>query len=170
MRHKRIFAVTAATLLLATFASAQLFTFNDPIDQSQAVPPSGSPAVGTAVGTYNAGTNTLNITATASGFVSPITGAHIHGPAPVGGIAGIIFDLGVGGVFPNYSNVNSVWVMTGAQEIDFLGGLHYVNIHTMANPGGDIRGQLNPVPEPASMIALAAGSVLLLRRRKRLIK
>lgn len=169
MRHIRILAVTAAALLLAAFASAQ-FTFNDPIDQSQIVPPTGSPAVGTASGTYNAATNTLNITAVATGFLSARIGAHIHGPAPVGVNAGIIFDLGVAGAGGNYNNINSVWVMSAAQEIDFLAGLHYVNIHTGADSLGAIRGQLNPVPEPASMIALAAGSVLLLRRRKRLRK
>ena len=169
MRHIRLFAVTAAALVLATFASAQ-FTFNDPINQGQVVGGTGSPATGTASGTYNAATNTLNINAVATGFLNPRTGAHIHGPAPPGANAGIIFDLGFAGAGGNYNNVNTVWVMSAAEEIDFLGGLHYVNIHTSADPGGAIRGQLNPVPEPASMLALAAGSALLLRRRKRLRK
>ncbi len=38
-------------------------------------------------------------------------------------------------------------------------GEAYLNIHTTAFPGGDIRGFLVPVPEPASLILL--GSALL---------
>ena len=169
MRHIRLLAASAATMLLATFASAQ-FTFNDPINASQEVPPTFSSATGTASGTYDSSTNTLNISVVASDFFYDRTGAHIHGPAAVGSTAGIIFDLGVAGTGNSYNNVNSVWVMSAAQETDFLNGLFYVNIHTTFDPTGAIRGQLNPVPEPASLLALAAGSALLIRRRKRLRK
>ena len=170
MRHIRLIAATAAVLLLATFASAQNWFFNDPINAAQAVPASVSPATGTAVGNYDDVTNVMNITVTASGYLSPRIGAHIHGPAPPGVTANIIFDLGIGGAGNNYNNVFSVFNLSAAQEIDFLNGLYYVNIHTNNHGAGATRGQLNPVPEPASMIALAAGSALLLRRRKRLRK
>ena len=167
MRHIRFLAATAAALLLATFASAQNWFFNDPIDQGQVTVPTGSPATGTAVGNYDDVTNLMNINVNASGFIYGRIAAHIHGPAPPGTNAGILFDLGVAGAGSNYNNVNTAWVLLGPQETDFLNGLYYVNIHTTINTGGAIRGQLNPVPEPASMIALAAGSALLLRRRKR---
>jgi hypothetical protein len=39
------------------------------------------------------------------------------------------------------------------------GGQTYFNIHTTAHPGGEIRGQLEPVPEPTSLLLL--GSALL---------
>ena len=167
MRHIRLLAATAAAMLLATFASAQNWTFSDPVDESQAVPPTGSPATGTAIGDYDDVTHVLNITATASNFIYNRTMAHIHGPALPGSVAGILFDLGVAGSGSNYNNVNTVWVLDAMEETEFLAGLYYVNIHTSNDPGGAIRGQLNPVPEPASLIALAAGSALLLRRRKR---
>ena len=33
-------------------------------------------------------------------------------------------------------------------------GQTYLNIHTMINPGGEIRGQLEPVPEPTTLLLL----------------
>ena len=32
--------------------------------------------------------------------------------------------------------------LTDAQEADLVGGKYYVNVHTAANPGGEIRGQV----------------------------
>ena len=165
MRIIHICAVVGATLALAAPASAIVWTFNAPINQGQVVPPTGSPAAGLASGTYDDVTNTLNITANVTGFLYARTAAHIHGPAPPGSNNVPVFDLGVAGAGNNWNNPNTVFVLSGVQEVDFLNGLYYVQVHTTDSPGGAVRGQLNPVPEPASMIALGMGAVVLLRRR-----
>jgi hypothetical protein len=46
--------------------------------------------------------------------------------------------------------------ITDAQETQLLDGLWYVNVHSTANPGGEIRGQV--VPEPATLLLLAMGA------------
>jgi hypothetical protein len=41
----------------------------------------------------------------------------------------------------------------------FAGGL-YVNIHTLEFPGGEIRGQLTPVPEPETYAMIAGAGLV----------
>ncbi|MCC6403074.1 MAG: CHRD domain-containing protein [Fimbriimonadaceae bacterium] len=143
----------------ATQASAFVWTIDDPMDGLQEVPPNASPATGTIVGTYDDVSNLLDITVTFSGLLAAQTNAHIHRGAV--GVAGPV-------VFPLPLGSPSVFSTTldATQESDLLAGLYYVNIHSQAFPGGEIRGQMNPVPEPATMLALGGGLAVLLRRRK----
>ena len=159
-------SVIVLAVLIAGAAHAQ-WIFNDVVDESQVVPPTGEPAAGTAVGTYNDVTNMLVINVAVNGFdrFYPPTTAHIH-LAPFGQNGGVIFNLGVAGGL-NYTNPNTNFVLNAAQEVDFLNDRFYVQIHTGLDPGGAVRGQLNPVPEPASLIALGIGALVLARRRRR---
>ncbi|MGE3309153.1 MAG: DUF4394 domain-containing protein [Limisphaerales bacterium] len=80
------------------------------------------------------------------GLTGPAVAAHLHGPAPATGTAGVQVDLapfhqgpfGTEGLF-----LGSV-LLTPAQKAALLDGNFYVNIHTAANAGGEIRGQIIP--------------------------
>ena len=117
-------------------------TFNITIAGSQESPSNSSTGVGNLTGSYNDATNTLSFNVVFTGLTSPTTAAHFHAPAAPGTNAPVVVTF-VG--FPtsvttgSYSNS---YVLTATQETQLYSGLWYVNIHTTASPGGEIRGQL----------------------------
>jgi len=55
-----------------------------------------------------------------------------------------------------------------AQQISQLeGGLWYINIHSANFGGGEIRGQILPVPEPSTLALLGLGAGALVWRLRR---
>jgi hypothetical protein len=75
-----------------------------------------------------------------SGLTGAATAAHFHGPAKPGKNAAPVVPL-TGALD---SPIKASATLTDAQAKDLLAGLWYINIHTAANPGGEIRGQLTP--------------------------
>lgn len=131
--------------MLATMpASAQQY-FQASINGAQEVPPTTSPAVGLGCFTLNAD-NTLDYEVSYSGLVGVETGAHIHGPAPIGVNAGIVFPFALG-----TPKVGTFGPLTAQQVSDLSNGLYYVNIHTTVFAGGEIRGQILSSGSPCSV-------------------
>ena len=113
--------------------------FNVTLRGAQEVPPNNSPRTGSATVIVNTASNSLQYNISYSGLTSPETAAHIHGFAPAGANAGVLFTLPVG------NPKTGVLTYTDAQEANLLAGLTYINIHSSAFPGGELRGQLaNP--------------------------
>ena len=63
--------------------------------------------------------------------------AHFHGPAEPGKNAGVAVPI-----TPATSGSEGSATLTDAQTADLLAGKYYVNVHTEANKGGEIRGQV----------------------------
>ena len=129
--------------------------------QANAGAGTGSLGTGTMTGTYDTVTTQLSWTVTWAGLSGPATFAHFHGPALVNQNAGV--QVGISNVSPAIGNS----ALAPAQAADLQNGLWYLNIHTAAFPGGEIRGQVQVVPEPGSLLLLggALAALAALRRR-----
>lgn len=122
---------------------------------------STSTATGQALVVVNAA-GTLSFSVTWTGLTGAITGAHIHGPAdsltaaavlinfqalPAGSAQPVTVVTTATGSASGNVNVKGTAVITGTVSGDSLvkllnAGLLYVNVHTAANAGGEIRAQL----------------------------
>jgi hypothetical protein len=125
-----------ATVALAGPAFAEKMKAT--LDGKSEVPPTTSAGTGTADIDYDAATKKLSWKLTYSGLTGPATAAHFHGPAGPADKAGVAVAI------PNAttSPVEGSATLTDAQAADLTAGKYYVNIHTAANPGGEIRGQV----------------------------
>lgn len=161
-------AALAAAVLVTAGANATIWTFLSNLSGANAVPPNGSQATGTSMGTYDDVTNIFMMDTSATGFSANVTAAHVH-VAPVGVNGGVLFPLT--GTTGSTSYISSdMETLSAGEEADFLAGNFYVNIHSVEFPGGEVRGQLIPtaVPEPATVVGLlvAAGVFAAVRRRR----
>lgn len=123
-------------------------SFSGLLSGAQEVPPVATAATGRTFLTYDSATNTFDIDLFIQGIaLANLTAAHIHfGAAGVNGPA--IFNLGTAGWYVDGGGLRrriSGATFPVANIGDLLAGNTYVNIHTLANPGGETRAQLNPL-------------------------
>lgn len=101
------------------------------------VPANASTGSGKLEASFNKETSVLNYTVSYSGLTGPAKAGHFHGPAAAGANAGVALPF-VGSV---ESPIKGSATLTATQAADLLAGKWYVNLHTAANGGGEIRGQ-----------------------------
>ena len=137
MRLRTILCTACWVLLLVAPAGAA--TWVATLTGSEEVPPVVTPATGsctfTQLASYIIGSCTHNV-------ANPIA-SHFHEGAP-GVVGPVVHDFG------NPASPISVnWNPVPAQYLTALeAGNLYVNVHSMAHGGGEIRGQLTKVEEP----------------------
>jgi hypothetical protein len=104
---------------------------------------------GTGSATVVKNGTTYTYTITYSGMTGALTGAHIHGPAAAGANASVIVPFDVTGAGPSgtltgtFTGTNNVSITPDSLDKLMTSGNAYVNLHTAANGGGEIRGQLS---------------------------
>ena len=168
MNMKKPVAALALAALSIGVAPAQ-WTFDAYLDGLQETGPNASPATGFGQVLLNPSQTMITVDLTWVNLTAPATGAHIHGPAPPGTPAGIIFPLSgvpsaASGAVPTQN------FAINATQVGYLfSGLLYFNVHDNNFPAGEIRGQIYLVPEPGTLalVGLGLGALALRLRRRR---
>jgi hypothetical protein len=135
----KITLLTAAALLALTpaaFAASE--TFSADLKPSSEVPANDSKGSGMLTATYDTASKKLTYSATYKDLSGPATAAHFHGPADAKTNAGVV--LPVKEMTPG--TLKGEATLTDAQAADLEAGKWYFNVHTAANKGGEIRGQV----------------------------
>jgi hypothetical protein len=113
------------------------------LEGTQEVPSVSTAATGVATAWLDKGRTSLTVQVSTMGLSGPITSAHIH-DAAAGSNGDVVKPLTFqdGTAIVAWSASDADKPLTPALIQDFLAGKLYVNIHTAANQGGEIRGQL----------------------------
>jgi hypothetical protein len=123
-------------------AEAQIH-FTAKLEGAQEVPPVTTSATGTGSFTLNSAGTELTYHITFAGLSGSLTASHFHNAA-AGVVGGVVRNITFTG-----NTASGVWKSTDAAQPlsptlvnELLTGKIYVNLHTAANPGGEIRGQV----------------------------
>jgi CHRD domain-containing protein/PEP-CTERM motif-containing protein len=188
------FAIPSMVVVLALVApsiapAATIYT--TVLSGANEVPPTGSAATGTATVTLTG--DLLSVNEVFSGLTVPATAAHIHCCGPIGvnepvAVPFTGFPSATSGTYSMTFDLTLTASYTGAfvtasggtaaqAEAALIAALNagktYANIHDPTFPGGEIRGQLQAVPEPttAGLLLLGLGTIVVTQiRAKRQVK
>jgi hypothetical protein len=131
-------ALAAGLLATTVPVQAETIVFVGALNPAAEVPPKASNGTGTVQATFDTKSSHLQYLVTYKDLTGAATAAHFHGPALAGANAGIV--VGVKGSVE--SPISGDATLTPAQAADLMAGKWYFNVHTAANPGGEIRGQM----------------------------
>jgi hypothetical protein len=139
----KIFQATLAGLaLIAALAVspawAETMNFKADLKGASENPPTTSKGTGEVTASYDTTSKKLSWKGTVSGLTGQATMAHFHGPAEVGKNAGVM--IPVQGVTSGPFEGSAT--LTDDQAKALMAEQTYFNIHTAANPGGEVRGQV----------------------------
>lgn len=171
MKHQLAILAGAAAVALsfAMPASAQTYTFASTLVGAAEAPPVITNAGASILVTFDTQASTVNVSEFFFGLsAGGLTANHIHccTTTPLVGTSGVALGftgLPLGSTSGTYFNTFTLATADYTSLLDgALTGMAYANIHTAANPGGEIRGFLQlvnvtPVPEPATYALLLGG-------------
>ena len=172
MQH-RISSLMAilVSLVVVGVCHAEVLNFTAVIDGAQAESCNGdSPGTGSGTFTLDTDTGQVDYEITFSGMIGTETAAHVHGPAPACSNTIPVYTLPLGS-----PKIGTAFLSPDAAN-DMIAGLHYVNIHSTAVGGGEIRGQIllgeqEPIPTVSEWgmigmtVLMVAGGAIMFRRR-----
>jgi hypothetical protein len=156
MKRARFAFLAAGLLVLALVSVARAAeTFTASLDDANSVPPIAGNGTGSATVTISDDGQSVSWDVTWSGLTGDPGAAHIHiGAADANGPVMIPFEpvtaTGTTGTFnaSAYTGGDGLPADWAGALAAIRAGNTYVNVHTAANPGGEIRGQLRGSTTP----------------------
>ena len=142
-RHLIVAACLTGIMTWAAPSQAAPQSIKVTLTGAQQVPPVQTSATGTADLSYDPATRVVTWSVTYSGLSGPATMAHFHGPAAAGKNGPPVIWLTEKGK-PVENPIKGEATLTPEQAQQFSAGEWYINVHTQANPGGEVRGQVVP--------------------------
>lgn len=167
MKHGLVLLALAAAVVTAGACGAdkvvtppvsKIVTFSTVMNGSKEIPANATTGTGTFTATLDTSTNVFTYDIVFSGLSSNVNNGHLHGPALATASSGttINFNTLPGAQFSlglTSGTARGTAVLTAATQITatvngdslkklLFAGLTYVNIHTVNNAGGEIRGQV----------------------------
>ena len=143
MTSSRSIIYSALLIGLLTLAACNMPSSNTNkataiLSASSEVPANTSAGTGEAIIKIDTTSDKISWTIKYSGLSGAVTGAHFHGPAAVGANASVALPIAGNMLSP----IKGEATITNEQKEQLLDGKWYVNLHTAANPDGEIRGQV----------------------------
>ncbi|MCJ2059706.1 CHRD domain-containing protein [Methylobacterium sp. J-048] len=132
-----LFALAVPLAIPGARAAGESITYKAALTGGSEVPATDSKGTGAVTATYDPATKRLSWNGTYGGLTGPVTAAHFHGPAQAGANAGVLVP-----VTATSSPFSGEATLDEAKAADLEAGKLYFNIHTAANPKGEIRGQV----------------------------
>ena len=130
------FACTAVLAIAGPSVAANVDLKAD-LKASSEVPPTDSKGTGSVTATFDTASKRLSWKGSVAGLSGPATAAHFH-TGEVGKNGGVAVPIAGAdkGAFEGSAT------LTDAQAEELMAGKWYVNVHTVANKGGELRGQV----------------------------
>lgn len=128
----------AALLAIAPASFAATETYTAELKTASEVPPVTGMGSGMLTATYDTATKKLTYSVTFKDLSGAPVAAHFHGPADAKANAGVVVPVKEMTASP----LKGEATLTDAQAADLKAGKWYFNVHTAANKGGEIRGQV----------------------------
>jgi hypothetical protein len=145
----RTVATASALALMSIAAYPTTVHLRGDLRASAEVPPNDSPGGGTVTATLDTETNEFKYHVEFSGMTGPVVAAHFHGPAAAGAnakpqlpITNPTCHVAVERMCQIPSPIDGMATLTPKRAKELAGGKWYFNLHTAANPSGEIRVQM----------------------------
>jgi len=157
---------TSALYRLQSDSTNTVLPYTALLSGANETPATGSTATGIAA--FSLEGSNLNYYVSFSGLTGPATAGHIHASATPTNSSSVMIGFTVPAATSGI--LSGKFTLTQDQITNIVNGLAYVNIHTLANPNAEIRGQIVPLrmvvamdgaSEVPAVASAASGSAIL---------